>query len=305
MHKWTFDDIPDQAGRTAIVTGANTGIGFETARMLAQKGAEVIVACRDAQKGKAAVERITTLQASGRVSFAQLDLSDLESVAAFAQWFQASHSRLDLLINNAGVMATPFGHTKQGFELQLGTNHLGHFALTQRLLPTLEATRGARVVVLSSLMHHFGRLDLDDLNWERRPYERQPAYHASKLANLMFVLELQRRLTAAGSGIRVIGAHPGVTRTELTRSMNRFVRVVNPWFASPTEGGALPTLRAATDPTAGGGSYWGPSGIFGTRGSPAVAKIAVRAQDELIASRLFDASEKLTGVKFQLAQHGG
>ncbi len=303
MARWTFDDAPDQTGRTAVVTGANTGIGFETARMLAQKGASVVLACRDVAKAEKAAERIRALKPRGDVSVAALDLTDLDSVAAFARAFTGSHARLDLLIDNAGVMATPPGKTKQGFELQLGTNHLGHFALTQHLLPLLEATRGSRVVVLSSLMHHFGKMDLEDLGWQRRGYDPQKVYAASKLANLLFVLELQRRLTAAGSPVLVVGAHPGVTRSELTRSMNAFVRTVNPFFATATDNGALPSLRAATDPAVVGGSYWGPSSILGTSGLPGPARISRSAQDPELARRLFEESEKLTGLTFHI--HGG
>ena len=301
MTTWTFDQVPEQTGRVALVTGANTGIGFETARMLAQKGAHVILACRSADKAEAAAQRIRALQVSGGASCVALDLADLTSVAACARALTQAHQRLDLLINNAGIMATPFGRTQQGFELQLGVNHLGHVALTQQLLPLLQKTSGARIVVVSSLMHHFGRLDFEDLNWSGRPYQPQPAYYASKLANLMFVLELRRRLMAAGSKVCVTGAHPGVTRTELTRSMNAFVRTVNPMFASPTENGALPTLRAATDAEARSGSYWGPSRIFETRGPPALARIATRAKDAAAAARLFDVSEKMVGLKFNLA----
>ena len=298
---WTLNEAPEQTGRTALVTGANTGIGFETARMLAQKGAHVLLACRDPQRGEAAAQRIRALGISGRVDCTALDLSDLESVAACVRALKVSHTHIDLLINNAGIMATPFGRTKQGFEMQLGVNHLGHFALTQRLLPLLEAAASPRVVVLSSLMHHFGQVDLADLNWERRTYAPQPAYHASKLANLMFMLELHRRLTAAGSKVSVLGAHPGVTRTELTRSMNIVVRTINPLFASPTENGALPSVRAATDPGARGGTYWGPSHLWETRGPPDVARIATRATDGAAAQRLFQESEKLTGLAFGTA----
>lgn len=301
MTSWHLEDAPDQTGRTALVTGANTGIGFETARMLAHKGANVVLACRDVAKADAAAERLRALPSRGTVSVLALDLTDLESVRRGAQAFTASQARLDLLIDNAGVMATPRGETKQGFELQLGTNHLGHFALTQQLLPLLEATPGSRIVVVSSLMHHFGQLDLDDLDWKRRGYDPQKAYQASKLANLLFVLELQRRLAAAGSHVLVVGAHPGVTRSELTRSMNGFVRAVNPFFATPTDNGALPTLRAATDPSVTGGSYWGPSGLFGLRGLPGPARISKLASDEALARRLFAKSEKLTGLAFPVA----
>jgi NAD(P)-dependent dehydrogenase (short-subunit alcohol dehydrogenase family) len=261
MNQWTFHDIPDQAGRTAIVTGANTGIGLETARMLALKGANVVLACRSLERAQGALEKILAEKPAGRVSVSALDLSDLESVAAFAASFGAKNERLDLLINNAGVMVPPFGRTKQGFELQFGTNHLGHFALTARLLPLLERTPGARVVVVSSTAQNFGRIVMDDLNWERRSYVAWSAYGQSKLANMMFTLELQRRLAAAGSKVLVTAAHP-------------------------------------TDPAAGPASYWGPAHFFELSGPPVTARIPSRARDEALATKLFDVSEKLAGVSF-------
>lgn len=300
MSAWTFDDIPDQTGRAAIVTGANTGIGFETARMLAQKGANVVLACRSLEKGNAAVERIMKDKPAGTASAEALDLSDLESVAAFAKGFVSRRERLDLLINNAGVMVPPFSRTRQGFELQFGTNHLGHVALTARLLPLLEQTAGARIVVVSSTAHTVGRIQLDDLNWDRRSYSAWAAYSQSKLANLLFALELQRRLEARGSKVTVTAAHPGYTATDLQRTSG-VVRLLNPLFAMKPADGALPTLRAATDPAAVGGSYWGPSRLFELNGPPALARIARRAKDTVIAARLFEESEVLAGVSFKKA----
>jgi len=229
MVHWTFDDIPDQTGRIAVVTGANTGIGFETARMLAQKGAHVVLACRTPEKGEAAALRIAATRPVGSATFAPLDLSDLDSVAAFASAIAAAHPRLDLLVNNAGVMVPPLSRTKQGFELQFGTNHLGHFALGARLLPLLERTSGARVVVVSSSAQNLGRIDFDDLNWEHRSYSAWSAYGQSKLANMMFALELRRRLAQTGSELRVTAAHPGWTSTDLQRTSS-FVRLLNPFF---------------------------------------------------------------------------
>ena len=308
MKAWTFEDIPDQTGRTAIVTGANTGIGLETARMLARKGARVVLACRNEEKGKAALARILAEKPSGSASVEALDLSDLDAVAAFASSFALRHERLDLLIDNAGVMVPPLGRTRQGFELQLGTNHLGHFALTGRLLPLLErassasgAGSPARIVVVASTAQSAGRIDFDDLSWERRPYSAFRAYGQSKLANMMFALELDRRLAAAGSSVRVTAAHPGWTATDLQRTAG-FARLFNPLLAMKPAEGALPTLRAATDPAAAGGSYWGPSGLFELRGHPVPARIPRRARDQAVASRLFDVSEKLTGVTFPRAR---
>jgi NAD(P)-dependent dehydrogenase (short-subunit alcohol dehydrogenase family) len=300
MKAWTFDDIPDQTGRTAIVTGANTGIGLETARMLALKGASVVLACRNPEKGKAALERILAEKPAGSPTLEALDLSDLDSVTAFAKAFSSTHDRLDLLIDNAGVMVPPLGRTKQGFELQFGTNHLGHAALTARLLPTLLHTPGARVVVVSSGVHHSGRIDFDDLNWERRSYSAWQAYAQSKLANLLFALELQRRLAASGSDVRVTAAHPGWTATDLQRTAG-FARLFNPLFAMKPADGALPTLRAATDPDAAAGSYWGPSHFFEMHGPPVSARVSGRGgAPEATAARLWDETEKLVGVRFDL-----
>ncbi|HET7217621.1 MAG TPA: oxidoreductase [Vicinamibacterales bacterium] len=300
MASWTFDDIPDQTGRTAIVTGANTGIGRETARMLARKGAHVVLACRNREKGEAAVRDILDGRPRGSARLELLDLSDLDSVAAFADAIARSWERLDLLINNAGVMVPPLSRTKQRFELQFGTNHLGHFALTARLLPLIRRTPASRVVVVSSGAQNLGRIDFDDLNWERRPYRAWLAYGQSKLANTMFALELHRRLSAAGADVRAVAAHPGWTGTDLQRNTG-MVRFLNPMFAMPPAEGALPTLRAATDPDAAGASYWGPSRFFEMNGPPAPARIPARARDAAVAARLWEVSEGLTGVSFRLA----
>ncbi len=297
MTAWTFNDIPDQTGRTAIVTGANTGIGLETARMLAKKGAKVVLACRNPEKGEAALASIVADKPAGSASLSALDLSDLDSVKAFSEGFTRAHDRLDLLINNAGVMVPPLGRTRQGFELQFGTNHLGHFALTGHLLPRLLGTAGARVVVVSSVAQRSGRIAFDDLNWESRSYSAWSAYGQSKLANMMFALELSRRLAAAGSELRATAAHPGWTATDLQRNVG-MARLFNPLFAMKPADGALPTLRAATDPSAESGSYWGPSRLFEINGPPARARIISAARDEAVAAKLWEASERLTGVSF-------
>lgn len=300
MGAWTFDHIPDQSGRTAIVTGANTGIGRETARMLALKGAHVVLACRSLDRGSAAVRAILDQHPRGSARVELLDLSDLDSVAAFADRFARDRDRLDLLINNAGVMVPPLSRTKQRFELQFGTNHLGHFALTARLLPLIRRTPSARVVIVSSGAQNLGRIDFNDLNWERRPYRPWLAYGQSKLANMMFALELHRRLAAAGDEARTTAAHPGWTGTDLQRNTG-LVRFLNPMFSMTPADGALPTLRAATDPDAAGASYWGPSGLFEMNGPPAPARIPSHARDAAVAERLWDVSEELTGVSFALA----
>ena len=300
MTRWTIDRIPDLSRRLAIVTGANTGLGFETARVLAAKGADVVLACRDAAKASAARRRILEEAPRAQVRVASLDLSDLDSVAAFADVMLEARRPIDLLVNNAGVMVPPLGRTRQGFELQFGINHLGHFALTGRLLPRLLRTPGARVVVVASIAQRLGRIAFDDLNWERRPYRAWEAYGQSKLANMLFALELHDRLTRAGVEARAVAAHPGWTATELQRSdaMSRFL---NPFLAMQPADGALPILRAACDPEAAGGSYWGPTGFFEVRGLPGEAVIPDRARDRDVARRLWEASEHLTGVRYGFA----
>jgi NAD(P)-dependent dehydrogenase (short-subunit alcohol dehydrogenase family) len=293
---WTAKDIPNLSGRTAIVTGANSGIGRVTARDLAAAGARVIVAVRDPAKGAAAAATMT-----GDVEVRTLDLASLASVRAFADAWEGD---VDLLINNAGVMVPPLSRTADGFELQFGTNHLGHFALTNLLLPHV---RG-RVVTVSSTAHRMGEIDFDDLNWERRSYKRWRAYGQSKLANLLFTLELQRRLAAAGSDVLATAAHPGYAATNLQfRSGNGLMdavsKVGNRLFAQSDEGGALPTLYAAVGdvPPAG---FVGPDGFQEMRGGPALVERTKAAQDELVARRLWDVSEQLTGVSFPLGAIG-
>jgi NAD(P)-dependent dehydrogenase (short-subunit alcohol dehydrogenase family) len=301
MADWTFEDAHDQTGRTAIVTGANTGIGFETARMLALRGARVVLACRDQNKGQAAVERILRERGSANVALAALDLADLTSVARFAAEFSGRDDRLDLLIHNAGVMVPPFARTQQGFELQFGTNHLGHFALAAQLWPRLAATSGARLVVISSSAAHMGRIDFDDPNYTRRRYHSWPAYCQSKLANSLFALELARRSGCSQAGVAVTAAHPGWTATDLQRH-DGFVNKASALIAMKAAEGALPTLRAAVDPRAGNGSYWGPSQFLELKGPPLPALIARRARDPLAAKKLWTLSEELTGVAFELRE---
>jgi NAD(P)-dependent dehydrogenase (short-subunit alcohol dehydrogenase family) len=304
--RWTSAQIPDQGGRTAIVTGANSGLGLSTARELAHHGAKVVLACRNSEKGAAAVSEIESAVPGAQVELAELDLGSLASVEAFAGAFRARHGAegLDLMINNAGVMAPPRRETADGFELQLGTNLLGHFALAGRLIGLMQGREDARVVTLSSNAHKMGRIDFDDLQSERG-YKRWSAYGQSKLADLMFTLELDRRLRAAGSSVRSVAAHPGYAATNLQTAaapaVDRIVmRMTNLVMAQSADMGALPTLYAATFPGLQGGSYVGPDGIGEFRGHPHVVSPSRAARDEQVAARLWEVSEELTGVHFEL-----
>jgi NAD(P)-dependent dehydrogenase (short-subunit alcohol dehydrogenase family) len=296
--QWTENNIPDQTGRVAIVTGANSGIGWDTARALAQKGATVIMACRSMPKANASAEQIKALKPAGKVVVMPLDLGDLDSVRKFAAEFGANYDRLDLLINNAGVMAPPYGKTTQGYEQQFGINHLGHFALTGLLLDLLNRTPGARIVTVSSGAHQIGDINFDDLNWERR-YPAMRAYGQSKLANLLFTYELQRRLTAGGQQTLAVAAHPGWTATNLQQHAGAF-QLLNPILAQTTDMGALPTLYAAIAPDVRGGEYFGPGGLWEMRGYPKKVASNARSQDEALAHRLWKVSEELTQVTYQL-----
>lgn len=299
-------DIPDQSGQVAIVTGANSGLGFETALALAANGATTILACRSKAKAEEACARIVEQHPKATVQAAELDVSELASVRAFAKRFLAKRKRLDLLINNAGVMATPQRTTADGFELQFATNHLGPFALTGLLMKALLASPASRVVALSSLAARTGRIDFGDLMGARR-YEPWKAYGQSKLADLMFARELQRRLAAAGITQTIsLAAHPGVSSTNLFGSKDiatlmRFVQPVEKLVFQPPERGALPTLFAATSPNAEPGGYYGPNGLFELRGTPAAAFVPLQARSQSNARLLWDKSEELTGVRYLFA----
>ena len=306
-HKWTTDDMPDQAGRTAVITGANTGLGLETAKALAARGAAVVLAVRNLDKGKDAAAAVTAGAGPGaEVTLQRLDLSSLASVREAADELLAGHDRIDLLVNNAGVMYTPHGTTADGFELQFGTNHLGHFALTGLLLDRLLATAGSRVVTVSSVGHRIrSRIDFDDLQSEHG-YSRVAAYGRSKLANLLFTYELQRRLAAADDDVTTVAlaAHPGGSNTELVRNSPAPLRALNavfgPLIAQSAAMGALPTLRAATDPAAVGGQYYGPGGFRELRGHPVVVASSARSHDVDVQRRLWTVSEDLTGVTYPI-----
>lgn len=299
-HKWTTADIPDQSGRTVVVTGANTGIGYHTAAALAFSGARVVLAVRNLDKGNAARSRIAA-KPEVDVTLTQLDLGSLASVRRAADELRSAHPRIDLLINNAGVMWTPKEITADGFELQFGTNHLGHFALTGLLLDHVLAVGGSRVVTVSSLGHRMrAAIHFDDLQWERN-YSRIGAYGQSKLANLLFTYELQRRLSAAAAPTIAVAAHPGGSATELARNVPRILRPLNalaPLLFQSAEAGALPTLRAATDPTVQGGHYYGPEGLGEQRGHPKLVQSSTQSHDAELQRRLWSVSEELTGVKF-------
>ncbi|MDJ0865942.1 MAG: oxidoreductase [Myxococcota bacterium] len=298
---WTANDIPDQSGRVAIVTGANSGIGLETARELARKGAHVVLACRSRARAEEALADIRAGLPDARVEFMELDLADLEQVRAFAAAAHERFDRLDLLINNAGVMIPPASKTKQGYELQLGVNHIGHFALTGLLLDLLLATDGARVVNVSSTAHRVGRMNFDDLDFEARGYRASAAYGQSKLANLLFTAELARRLEAAGASVLVAAAHPGWTQTNLQQHSSAF-QLLNPFFGMQPLGGALPTLRAATAPDVEAGDYLGPRGWFEMRGAPTKVGRSRAARSRADAERLWEVSEQRSGVEFELAR---
>jgi NAD(P)-dependent dehydrogenase (short-subunit alcohol dehydrogenase family) len=300
MANWTTADIPDQTGRVAVITGSNTGLGYETAAALAERGAHVVLAVRNLDKGKDAAARIAAASPHADVALQELDLTSLESIRAAADQLRSAHDRIDLLINNAGVMWTPKATTKDGFELQFGTNHLGHFAFTGLLLDRLLPVAGSRVVTVSSMGHRI-RADIhfDDLQWERS-YSRVGAYGQAKLANLLFTYELQRRLVPHGTTIAA-AAHPGGSRSELARNLPPLLTVVAaalmPLFQA-TDMGALPTLRAATDPGVLGGQYYGPDGFGQQRGYPKVVDSSDKSHDVDVQRRLWTVSEELTGVVY-------
>ena len=307
MANWTASDIPSQIGRSAIITGTG-GLGYEDALALARAGAEVIIAGRNAAKGAEAVESVRAKVPAANVHFEQIDLASLDSVAAFGERLRERRDSLDLLINNAGVMNPPERReTSDGFELQFGTNYLGHFALTAGLLPLLRRGNRPRVVTLSSIAARRGAINFDDLN-AQRGYKPMPVYSQSKLACLMFAFELQRRSDAGGWGVTSLAAHPGITATDLIvngagrQSLNGRLRRLLPFLFSPAWQGALPTLYAATSPEAKPGGYYGPDRMGETRGYPALAKAPPQALDTQAATRLWMESELLTGRVFTASE---
>ena len=304
--RWIEQNISSQTGKTALITGANSGLGFEAARVLAGKGAAVSLAVRDTAKGDAAAAAIRAAVPAAELKVTALDLASLASIRRFAETFAASHGRLDMLINNAGVMAIPRRTTADGFEMQFGTNHLGHFVLTGLLLPLLLTTPAARIVTVSSGAHMFGKINFDDLQSERS-YSKWGAYGQSKLANLLFAYELQRRLAAAGSSVISVVAHPGYASTNLqgvgpemegSRIGKRTMSAANRALAQSAAMGALPEVYAATSLAVRGGDYIGPTGFMGQRGFPKKVKSNARSHDQAVAARLWAVSEELTGVSY-------
>ena len=295
--KWTKENVPDQSGKTVIVTGSSSGIGFEAAKVLADKGAEVIIAVRNQQKGENALREIKRGNPKVNVVYMNLDLADLKSVKSFADEFNSRYEKLDILINNAGVMIPPYSKTTDGFELQMGTNHLGHFALTAQLFEKLKSSPAPVITNVSSAAHNYGNIDFSDLNWEKRKYKAWRAYGDSKIANLYFTYELKRRLEKAGISIKVTAAHPGWTATDLQRHSGTF-SFLNRFFAMDQAQGALPTLRAACDPDTESGDYFGPDGWKEWSGYPTKVNSNRLSHDAGIAERLWKVSEELTKTNF-------
>ncbi|GES42819.1 dehydrogenase [Rhizobium dioscoreae] len=306
MPDWTIKDIPPQTGRIAVITGANSGIGYEAAKALAGAGAKVVIASRNEARANEALAKIRAATPGADVTFEALDLASLDSVARTATRIGDRLPHIDLLINNAGVMAIPDRHeTEDGFEMQMGANYIGHFAWTMRLLPKVSAAENPRVVTVSSLAHRSGRINFDDLQWRKR-YRPWPAYCQSKLATLLFSLELDRIARAEGWKLKSVAAHPGYAATGLQTTGPRMGRdraggleiatkLLGPFLSHTAAAGALPSLFAATSPTAEGGAMYGPNGFYELKGPPVRAKIAAHARDQAIWRRLWDVSEQLTG----------
>lgn len=304
FQRWTAADVPDLSGMTAVVTGSNSGVGYEAALELARHGAYVTLACRSTSRGESALRRIKNASPSATVDLVQLDLGDLGFVDRFVEQFRTSRDTLDLLINNAGVMATPYRTTKDGFESQFGTNHLGHFALTGKLLPLLINSPASRIVNVSSLAHREEKIDFDAIQFTRENYNRWRAYGRSKLANLLFTYELQRRLDESGiDNVKSLAAHPGVSRTNIAQGLGWIGKISMPivgLFFQSARMGALPILRAATDPQATSGQYYGPDGKNERKGYPVIVSSSTESHDEETARVLWERSEELTNVRFNI-----
>ena len=304
LQRWTGNDVPDLSGLTAVITGSNSGVGYETALELVRHGADVVLACRSISRGESAVRRIKNDSPSATADLVQLDLGDLASVDRFFAQFYATHDKLDLLINNAGIMATPYRTTASGFESQFGTNHLGHFALTGKLLPLLIKSQASRIVNVSSLAHREESIDFEAIQFTRENYNRWRAYGRSKLSNLLFTYELHRRFQRAGiQHVKSIAVHPGVSRTNIAQGLGWIGKVSMPiagLFFQSARMGALPILRGATDPQATGGQFYGPDGKNERKGYPVIVSSSTESHDEETARGLWERSEELTNVRFNI-----
>lgn len=303
--KWTTNDIPDLTGKIIIVTGGNSGLGYESVKAFAKKGAEVIMASRNPQKAESAQSSIMDEKPSGKVIAMTLDLSSLDSVKNFVAGFKKQYDRLDILLNNAGIMMTPYQLTNDGFESQLGTNHFGHFALTGQLFDLLKKTSGSRIVNVSSIAHKQGKFDFNDLLYDGgKTYNPSKAYSRSKMANLLFTYELQRRLDGSRE-MMTVAAHPGVSMTNLANHLKgtfmfNIFRLLSPLVTHPVANGALPQIRAAVDPNVQPGTYYGPDGFNEMKGAPIVVQSNEASHDQADAKKLWDVSEKLTGIHFEI-----
>ena len=299
--KWTSSNIPDLTGKVIIVTGGNSGIGYEAAKEFTRKGAQTILACRNTEKAQKALDKLTGEIPDATAEVMQLDLASLKSIHQFAEAFKQKYDRLDVLLNNAGIMMVPYGKTEDGFERQLGTNHLGHFALTGLLLDVLRKTPGARIVNVSSLAHHQGQIDFDNLQFDDgNGYTPQKAYGRSKLANLLFTYELQRRLEAAGADTIAVAVHPGISNTGLADHFPgiKFLRPLLGFFLQSSKMGALPSIRASVEPAVEGAQFYGPDHPKETRGYPVVVQSTPASHNQADAQKLWEISEQLTGVRY-------
>lgn len=294
---WNTQDIPDQKGKVVIITGATSGLGKEAAKVFAEKGATVIMPVRNTEKAKSVLEEILKLNPNSKIVIKSLDLSSLNSIKLFADDFLKSYNQLDILINNAGIMYCPYSKTQDGFEIQMGTNHLGPYALTSQLMPLLMKTANCRIVNTASLAHLTGNIDFEDINWENRKYKTMQAYADSKIANLYFHYELAKKLKGQKNAPLVIAAHPGWTKTELDRHIG-IVGIISSIIGQKAEKGVLPTLRAATDPDAISGDYFGPDGFREMRGNPVKVKSNAMSLNAQKAEQLWTLSEKLTDIKY-------
>jgi NAD(P)-dependent dehydrogenase (short-subunit alcohol dehydrogenase family) len=294
--KWTSANVPDLNGKIVLITGANSGLGFQEAKAIADKRATVIMGCRDMAKGEDAEKKILKTNPKAKLVLMQLNLASLKSIRSFAGEFKKRYKRLDILINNAGVMVPPYGTTEDGFELQIGTNHFGHFALTGLLLDVVLHTPKSRVVSVSSVAHRMGTINFDDLN-SKKKYSKWSAYGQSKLANLLFIYELERRLRSAKADAIAVAAHPGYSNTNLQRTTG-FFSAFNPILAQPAGMGALPVLYAATEEHVQGGDFYGPDGFLEMRGYPKKTSSNTKSYDTTVAKKLWELSEKVTGVKY-------